>query len=674
MKNTNEPKDRFIPRDYSWLLFNERVLDEALDKDNPLMERLRFLAIFFNNLDEFHMVRVASLKRSVGQGMDRQDDFGFFANDLLGQAETKSRELITKAYGIYQDTATKEMEAEGIVIEHVSGFRKERRKFIKDYFTTILYPIITPLAVDPGHPFPVLPSKTLAFAVHIKKGREDHLAIIPIPRNLPRLLRLPSKKNEYKFALMEDIIRGQIHEFFRGFRIVSLSLFRVIRDSELEVEEETTPDLLKAIEGEVKKRNIASVVYMEAEENCPTDLLHMVCEGLQFPMHEVIRVRDHADLTFLFELLKHVDRSQLFYEANVQKKLSYENIFDRIKEGDFMLHVPYDAFDPTVDLIQSAAHCENVLAIKMTLYRTDKDSAIIRALKEAANNKKQVTILLEIKARFDEENNIRWARELELMGCHVIYGIPGLKVHSKMALIVRKESGVIKRYVHLATGNYNEKTAKIYTDIGYFTANEDFARDISDVFNMVTGYSKPTSLSRVVAAPDDLRDYTLMLIDREIRFQKRNKNGMITAKFNSLEDPQVIEKLYEASQAGVKVRLIVRGICCLIPGVKGLSENITVRSIVGRFLEHTRIYQFNNNGATRVFLSSADWMRRNFDRRVELLFEIYFDQIKERLASVLELYLKDNAKAWELTDKSSYNKIKSKDEKFNVQEYLIKNP
>jgi polyphosphate kinase len=347
-------------------------------------------------------------------------------------------------------------------------------------------------------------------------------------------------------------------------------------------------------------------------------------------------------------------------------------MFDRIKEGDFILHVPYDAFDPTVELVQAAARDENVLAIKMTLYRTNRDSAIIQALQEAASNKKQVTILVEIKARFDEENNIRWAKELEMRGCHVIYGLPGLKVHSKMLLIVRKEEGMINRYVHLSTGNYNEHTAKLYTDIGYFTDNEDFARDISDVFNMLTGYSKPASWSRIITAPDDLRNYSMMLIDREIRFHKKNKNGAITIKLNSLEDPQIIEKLYEASQAGVKVRLIVRGICCLVPGVKGLSENITVRSIVGRFLEHTRVFVFNNNGTPRVFLSSADWMKRNFDRRIELLFELYTEGIKEQLKALLELCLRDNTKAWELLETKVYKKMESKEAALNVQEQLIK--
>ena len=534
-----------------------------------------------------------------------------------------------------------------------------------------MYPIITPLGVDAGHPFPVLPTKTLAFAVHIKRKGEGYLAIIPIPKNVPRVLRLPSKKNEYRFILMEDIVRANLPTFFKGYKVQQTTLFRVIRDSELEVEEEETQNLLKEIEGEVKKRRTAKVVYLEVEESCSPELSDMICEGLSFPMEEVVRIGSHFDLTYLFELISYIDKPNLCYQGYTPRKLEFENIFEKIKEGDFILHVPYDSFDPTVQMIQAAARDENVLAIKMTLYRTNKDSAIVRALKEAAENNKQVTILVEIKARFDEENNIRWAKELEMMGCHVIYGIPGLKVHSKMTLVVRKEEGFINRYVHLSTGNYNENTAKVYTDIGYFTCNEDFARDISDVFNVVTGYSKPASLKRVISAPDDLRDYLISLIDREIKYHKKYKNGAITAKLNSLEDFMIAEKLYEASKAGVKIRLIIRGICCLIPRVKGLSDNIRVHSIVGRFLEHTRILEFNNNDRPRIFLSSADWMRRNLDRRIELLFEIYNDEIKMKLKNILELYWKDNVKSWELREDKEYKKFKTKTESFNAQEYFI---
>ncbi|MCK9432880.1 MAG: polyphosphate kinase 1, partial [Candidatus Omnitrophica bacterium] len=383
-------------------------------------------------------------------------------------------------------------------------------------------------------------------------------------------------------------------------------------------------------------------------------------------------VDGNIDLSSLSELPAQASRPDLMFSSYTPAKTEYENIFDKIREGDFLLHVPYQSFYPTVDLIQAAAKDNDVLAIKMTLYRTNDDSAIIKALAEAAKNKKQVTILVELKARFDEEKNIGWTRDLESAGCHVIYGMPGLKVHSKMALIVRKEEGRISRYVHLATGNYNEKTARIYTDMGYFTVSDDFGGDISDIFNVITGYSIPGRYRKIVASPNDMRNYLFELIDKEIQFQKKFKNGSIFAKMNSLEDTQIINKLYEASSAGVKIKLIVRGICCLIPGVAGMSENIQVKSIVGRFLEHTRIYAFNNNSSQRVFLASADWMSRNFDRRIELLFEIGRRDLNGHLLSVLEECWKDNVKSHILSSNGEYIRPPSEDKAFDVQEYFIK--
>lgn len=671
MVKRRELRDKYLARDLSWLKFNKRVLKEASNKDNPLLERVRFLAIFMNNLDEFFMVRVANLKRRKASMFNQLDEFGLYPHELLEQINAETNNGIVNLYKVYDGLLAKEFLNENIKMADISQLKKEAKRFVNDYFHSMLYPIITPMGVDAGHPFPVLPTKTLAFAVSIKRKKEDFLAIIPIPKNVPRVIRVPSAKGEHLFVLVEEIIQDNLKAFFKGYHINESTLFRVIRDSELDVEEESTENLLKDIDREVKNRIIANVVHMEVADTCSEHLLAMLSEGLSFPTVEVVRIRGQFDLTYLFQLASLVEKPNLCYPSYKVRKLEYENIFDKIKEGDFILHVPFDSFDPTVDLIEEAARDENVLAIKMTLYRTNSDSAIISALKEAASNNKQVTILVEIKARFDEENNIRWAKELELMGCHVIYGIPGLKVHSKMTLIVRKEEGIIKRYVHLSTGNYNESTARVYTDIGYFTDNEDFARDISDVFNVVTGYSMAKSLNRVISAPDDLRGYVISLIEREIKFQKKNKSGAINIKLNALEDVQIIDKLYEASQAGVKINLMIRGICCLVPGVKGLSENIKVRSVVGRFLEHTRIIEFHNNASPRVFLSSADWMTRNMDRRIELLFEIYKDEIKAELRQVLEMYWKDDTKAWEMGPNALYKKVKSKGSKFNVQEYLI---
>jgi polyphosphate kinase len=400
-------------------------------------------------------------------------------------------------------------------------------------------------------------------------------------------------------------------------------------------------------------------------------LIETLCHGLSFPKDEIVFVPAELDLSFFFEMSSAVDREELRYKSYVPAKTMYENIFDKIKEEDFIIHLPFQSFYPTEDLIQAAAKDPDVLAIKMTLYRTNEDSLIIKSLMEAAKKRKQVTVVVEIKARFEEEKNIQWARELEEAGCHVIYGIAGLKIHSKMTLVVRREEGRIRRYVHLSTGNYNEKTSRIYTDIGYFTSNDDFARDIADVFNVITGYSQPSPWKRVISSPYDLRKYFFDLVDKEIQFQAQHKNGSIIAKFNSLEDTQIIEKLYEASKAGVKVRLIVRGICCLVPGVAGLSENIEVKSIVGRFLEHSRIFNFNNNGSPRIFLSSADWMTRNFDRRIELLFEITKIEIKSHLQFILENYLKDGLKSRILNKDRSYTDLRNLKGVFNTQDYFI---
>lgn len=671
-KITVSDNEKYIPRDYSWLLFNERVLNEANDLSNPILERAKFLAIFVSNMDEFFMVRVASLKNMIESQINNDPRYGYTPTELMGLILDKSHQLIDALYDIYNNKILKELAKNRIFIKSLDELKNDQKKFIKSYFETTLFPIITPMAVDPGHPFPVLPSKTMSFAVHIDKKGESHLAIIPVPKNIPRLLKLPSPRDEYQFILVEEVIREYLSGLFKGYHITEFSLFRVIRDSEIEGDEELTSDLLKAIDEQVKRRTFAKPVYLEVEGDCSSELQQMLCDGLNFPLVEVTKITASLDLTFLFELFTQLDTARITYDSHNPRKVPYDDIFERIKEQDLLVHLPYQSFYPTVDLIQAAARDPHVLAIKMTLYRTNKGSAIIDALKEAAQNGKQVTTLVEIKARFDEENNIRWTRQLEEAGCHVIYGLTGLKVHSKMTLIVREEEGKIRRYVHLSTGNYNEKTAHTYTDLGYFTVNEDVARDISELFNVITGYSQPTQWEGIVTAPENLREYTLSLIDREIRFQNKYKNGKIFAKFNSLEDHAIIDKLYEASQAGVKIRLVVRGICCLVPGVKDLSEHIEVRSIVGRFLEHTRIFIYNNNENPRVFLGSADWMARNFDRRIEILFEINKTELKSHLMEVMDLSWKDNQKAWELTAGQKYQKLKSKTAPFNFQNHLIK--
>ncbi len=665
-------KDRFIHRDLSWLAFNERVLEEGDEPENPLLERAKFLAIFASNLDEFIMVRVAGLKRLLDAQYNREDRYGYYPQDIYREVREKTAQLVEKLYSVYEQNLKPGLAEKKIVIKRAGELTVNQQKFVKRFFDATLYPIITPMAIDQGHPFPMLASKTLAFAVHLLHKEMTHLAVIPVPQSIPRIVKLPSVKDSFEFILIDEIIRDNLKSFFRGYDITGASLFRLIRDSELSVDEEFSPNLLESIEEEIKKRPRAKVVHLAVEKSCPELLLDAVTEAAGFFKDEVTRIDGEMDLAFLFQLVGQAGVAALFFPSYLPGKMSYENIFDRIKEEDFILHMPYQSFQPTVDLIKAASVDPDVLAIKMTLYRASEDSEIVQALKAAAKNKKQVTVLVEIKARFDEERNISWARQLEESGCYVIYGIAGMKIHSKIALIVRREENRTRRYVHLSTGNYNERTARIYTDIGYFTANDDFARDISDVFNVISGYSQPARWKRVISSPYDLREYFFEMIDKEIEFQRRYKNGFVFAKMNSLEDTRMIDKLYEASREGVKVHLIVRGICVLIPGVPGLSENIVVKSIVGRFLEHSRIFLFNNNSEFRVFLSSADWMSRNLDRRIELLFEIHRQELKDHLRFVLEQTWKDNQRSRLLLPQRTYSFRKADEDKFNVQKFFIK--
>ncbi|MEI8011267.1 MAG: polyphosphate kinase 1 [Candidatus Omnitrophota bacterium] len=667
-----EDRDKFIHRDISWLLFNERVLEESQDTDNPLLERARFVAIFMNNLDEFLMVRYAGLKRLLDAEYNRRDNYGYYPQDVHRDVRSRVEELLRKAYGIYEQELIPALAREKICLKRADELNPDQQKFVKRFFDATLYPIITPMAIDQGHPFPVLASKTISFAVHLERKGEMHLAVIPVPANVARLVKLPSAKDGHEFILVDEILRENLKSFFRGYEIRGAALFRLIRDSELSVDEEFSPNLLKSIEDEIKKRPRAKVVTLSVEKGCTDSLLDVLTQALAFPKDEVDFVQGGMDLAFLFQLVAQVPEVRLMYPAHVPAKLVYDNIFDRIKEADLLVHLPYQSFQPTMDLLTTAAVDPDVMAIKMTLYRASEDSGIVAALKLAAKNRKQVTVLVEIKARFDEERNIGWARQLEEAGCHVIYGMPGMKIHSKITLIVRREEGRTRRYVHLSTGNYNEKTARLYTDFGYFTANDDFARDLSDVFNVITGYSQPARWKRVISAPYDLREYFFELIDKEIAFQKEHKNGYIFAKMNSLEDTRVVEKLYEASRAGVRIRLLVRGICILVPGVPGMSDNITVRSVVGRFLEHSRVFLFHNNSDFRVFLSSADWMSRNFDKRIELLFEISRQELKDHLRLVLEMSWKDNQKARVLLPQRNYGFTKASKEKFNFQDALLR--
>ncbi|MEI8176600.1 MAG: polyphosphate kinase 1, partial [Candidatus Omnitrophota bacterium] len=627
---------------------------------------------FANNLDEFFTVRYAMHKRLVDAQYAKKDSFGYYPHEIFDLVKTRTAALVKRAYDIYQSKILKELEKNQIFIRRCADLAGEQKRFVKKYFESTIFPIVTPMAVDQGRPFPLLTSRTIGFALNVSRYDKSYLATVPVPRSIPRLLRLPSEKDETSFVLIDDIIRENLEAFFKGYKIVESSSFRIMRDSEFSVDEEFATNLLKAINDEIRQRHYARPVSVELEKKFSPELLEALCAGLSCTKEETMPVEGDMDLTYLFEVAGQVSAPALLYPSFIPAKVDYANIFDKVKEGDLLVHLPFSSFQPTIDLIENASRDPNVLGIKMTLYRTNDGSSIIEALKVAARNKKQVTVLVEIKARFDEERNITWAKELEEAGCHVIYGFPNMKVHSKIALIVRREEEGIKRYAHLSTGNYNEKTARVYTDIGYFTANDDFCKDISEVFNVITGYSLPSRWKRIISSPNDLRQYFSELIDREIECQKKYKNGCIFAKMNSLEDIGMIEKLYEASCAGVKIKLLVRGICCLVPGVANLSENIEVRSVVGRFLEHSRIFLFNNNADYRVFFASADWMTRNLDRRIEMMFELSKEEIKEHLKMVLETYWKDNCKSRVLLASKEYARVEKEDARFNAQEYLIK--
>ncbi|MCM8813419.1 MAG: polyphosphate kinase 1 [Candidatus Omnitrophica bacterium] len=664
-------EEKFIPRDLSWLAFNERVLAEAAEEGNPLLERLKFVGIFVNNLAEFFMVRVAGLVQLLDTGYNQKNAVGYYPQDLYRQIKERADHLQGKLYALYQGALTAALAINRVSIKAYPELNPEQKKFVRRYFESTLFPIVTPLAVDQGRPFPLLSSKTVAFAVTISREGTIYLAVVPVPRSVPRLVKIPSGAEEYCFILVDEILRHNLEKFFKGYKVQSQASFRILRNSEFSLDEEETADLLDAIENELRKRARGKIVALEIGSEAGDQMREMLCHGLGFNPEYISRVEGPLDLAYVFELIAQVPLPYLQYQQFLPAQRQYGCIFEAIKESVFMQHLPYQSFQPTVDLIAQAARDPDVLAIKMTLYRTGEGSAIINALKEAAENNKQVTVLVEIKARFDEELNIQWVRELEESGCHVMYGLAGMKVHAKMALIVRREEGRIRRYVHMSTGNYNEKTAQVYTDIGYFTCNDDFAQDISDMFNVITGYSLPPPWRRIVSSPYDLRQYFFGLIDKEIEYQQQNGNGLIMAQMNSLEDLRMIEKLYEASGAGVKIYLVVRGICCLIPGVAGMSENIQVKSVVGRFLEHSRIFIFNNNDNARVFLSSADWMRRNLERRIEMLFEIYNDTIKNQLREIVNLYWQDTEKSWFLQPDRSYCRARVDTEPFSAQDYFM---
>lgn len=681
--NLYDPK-YYINRELSWLMFNERVLEESYDKNNPLLERLRFLLITENNLDEFAMVRIAGQKQMLANNIEDTGPDGIKPAALLAKINEKLTHYYEKVYEILNRQILPELKEAGIQIKKINEITQRDRDTIARYFREELFPILTPLAIDPGHPFPRLANLSLNLAVLIKrpqsipKGR-PLTAVIQVPQIVPRLFKLPSStKRNHNYILLEDIIIHFMDQLFSGYEIEDVYPFKITRDSDLIIEEDEVDDLLATIQRELRKREKGAAVQLEVPINVPESLLEILLEALEI---------DRSDIFYCDGPIRLAGFKQFFNDSLLENMtytpftpitpVHYDNpqsIFSLIRKNDIFVHLPFDSFSMVEDYVSVAANDPKVLAIKMTLYRTGGKSRILDSLIRAARNGKEVTALVELKARFDEETNIQWAKTLEEEGIHVVYGLIGLKTHAKICMIVRKEDDKIQRYVHLSTGNYNSITARIYTDTALFTADQKIADEIGYLFNVITGYSKLPPLSRISTSPVSLKKEMIQRIRKEAENQKNGIPAYIFAKMNSLVDSDVIRELYEASKAGVKIDLIIRGICCLVPGIKGVSENITVRSIVGRLLEHSRIFIFEDGGNKRIFFSSADWMPRNFNRRIETLFPIDNPRIKKRLLSdLIPLYLKDNQKTRILQPDHTYIRVEKSEEEdsINIQEILI---
>ncbi|ANB57231.1 polyphosphate kinase 1 [Anoxybacillus sp. B7M1] len=656
-------------RELSWLAFNKRVLQEAFDERNPLLERLKFLAIFSSNLDEFFMVRVAGLKDQVKAGFNKPENkAGLTPKQQLNKISEKVYELVAAQYRFYNEQLLPMLKAEKIYLAAIDEWTEKQREFLQAYFTERIFPVLTPMAVDAYRPFPMLLNKSLNLAVVLDAEEEEErrkLTIVQVPSVLNRFIRLPSESDRFVYVLLEDVITAHIQTLFTGYDVISVTPFRITRNADLTIHEEGARDLLKEIEKELKKRKWGAAVRLEIrKDGFDPFILNYLLEELEIGHDDLYEIDGPLDLTFFYRFYQELSlyKEHLVYEALIPQPPrdldSGEDIFEKAAEQDILLHHPYESFEPVIDFVSEAADDPQVLAIKQTLYRVSGDSPIIEALKRAAENGKQVTVLVELKARFDEENNVQWAKELEKSGCHVIYGITHLKTHSKITLIVRQRNGKIERFIHLGTGNYNDATAKLYTDLGLITSNREFGEDATNFFNYLSGYMEKPHFHYLSVAPFDIRRQFIHLIDEEIRLHRQHGNGRIIAKMNALTDKELIMKLYEASQAGVNIDLIVRGICCLRPGIPGVSDRVRVRSIVGRFLEHSRIYYFQHNGAEKVFLSSADMMTRNMDKRVEILFPILADHLKSRIVDILSILLADNVKAREQDRYGEYHYVK----------------
>lgn len=654
----------YINRELSWLEFNRRVLEEALDTSVPLLERLKFLAILSSNLDEFFMVRVGGLQQKVqakialGSGADRMAPA-----EQIDRISQSVRQMVTAQYECMLHDVLPSLEKEGIVIRSLRDLTEADKRHVHELFHREIFPVLTPLAIDPGHPFPRLLNKSLNLAVLLQRpGQVDRLfAVVQVPAVLSRLVPLPAEKG-YVFTPLETVIRMHLPELFPGMKLENAAVFRVTRNSDFEIDDDEVEDLLKTIEEEVRKRRQGAAVRLEIEAEAPVEVEQRLMAALDLEQIDVYRLPGILDATGLFQVHGLPGFSQLrdthFVPQPSPDFLQASNLWAAIRARDILLHHPYETFSHVVDFVEAAADDDQVLAIKQTLYRTSSDSPIVRALQRAAENGKQVTALIELKARLDEERNIVWARALERSGVHVVFGFVGLKTHCKVCLVVRREDEGIRRYVHLSSGNYNPQTARIYTDLGFFTCRTDFCEDVSALFNYLTGYGELPQWRKLVVAPSRLQLFTIEKIDQEIAHRKAGREGVIIAKINGVLEPSIVQALYRASQAGVRIDIICRGICALRPGLPGISETIRVISIVDRFLEHSRIFYFGNAGDPEVYVGSADWMDRNLSRRVEVIFPVEQPNLKQRVISeIIAISLADNVKARELLPSGAYRRL-----------------
>lgn len=655
--------EQYFNRELSWIEFNARVLHEALDERTPLLERLKFLAIFESNLDEFFMVRVAVIRRQLETGVLVLTPDGLTPQQQLQQISNHLRPLIRKLHTCFRQELVPKLAEQGIHIRDFSELAESERQELRDYFERRLFPVLTPLAVDPGHPFPYISNLSLSLAVVVRDPEtgKEHFARVKVPNTLPRFVPL---RDGVSFVPLDQVIAHHLEALFVGMQVLEYYPFRITRDADLEIQEDEADDLLAAIQEELRKRRFGSVVRMEIASQTPAAIRQRLSEEMRLNSDSVYEVDGLLSMggVMAFLSLNRPDLKDPPWGPVTPPRLRTASVSDEpvdifavIREGDLLVHHPYDSFAASVErFLEEAANDPQVLTIKQTLYRTSGDSTVVKSLIQAAENGKQVAALVELKARFDEENNILWAKKLEKAGVHVAYGLPGLKIHCKLALVVREEGGSLRRYVHIGTGNYNPKTARIYTDLGLFTCDETLCNDVTELFNLLTGYSRQRQFRKLLVAPRTLRQGMEALIRREMRHAQAGGQGRIIVKINSLTDPEMIRLLYKASQAGVEIDLIVRGMCCLKPGIPGLSDRIRVISIIGRFLEHSRIFYFYNNGQEEYFIGSADYMTRNLDRRVEVVTPVEDPALQRELKAILDICLTDNRQAWELRPDGTY--------------------